>query len=206
MSDTDTNTKPTPSTKEDAIDAAINKLETRKGIKTGKTAAQIAADEAAKLQRKNERDAARAAKKAEKLATKAANPPHMSKVSRAAAGLPTLGDEAKAELDRITCNFSAATITALAQHLLHFNRAKSTERALATPAKLTVGQEVTILAGEPKFVGKTGRLTKVQRIRCFVAVPGFAREAYLFTSDVAAVEAKAEVEDTDDEQATGTEG
>jgi hypothetical protein len=84
----------------------------------------------------------------------------------------------------------------LALHIQHFNRVKATERAL--DQRVVQGTPVRIIGGDPKFMGMTGTVTKAQRIRCYVTVPGAKREVYLFTSDVEVLEAV--------QSATGTEG
>jgi hypothetical protein len=51
-----------------------------------------------------------------------------------------------------------------------------------------VGQVVRITGGDPKFIGLTGALERVQRIRCYVRVPSNGRLVYCFTSDVQRIE------------------
>jgi len=154
--------------------------------------AQIEQDREA---RKVEKTAARAAKVAEREEKKN-NKAHMSKVDRAAEKLPKLVDFAQCVFDDITVNLGREQLAALAQHILHYNRVKSTERALDT--KLEVGQTVRIIGGDPKWQGVKGTLHKVQRIRCYVEVPGANKPVYLFTSDVELI--------ADDVARTGTEG
>ena len=84
--------------------------------------------------------------------------------------------------NEVTTNFSAEQITALALHLQHFNRVKATERALNQ--KIEAGMSVRIIGGDPKYIGMTGTVSKAQRIRCYVEVPGIKKPVYLFTSDV----------------------
>jgi hypothetical protein len=138
-----------------------------------------------------EREAKRAAK-----ASAGEKPTRISKVDRAGAKLPRLLDTAQAIFEDITVNLGAEQLAALAQHILHHNRVKSTERAQG--AKLEVGQRVRITGGDPKWYGVHGTLSKVQRIRCFVEVPGANKPVYLFTSDVEPI--------ADDVPRTGTEG
>lgn len=140
-------------------------------------AAKAEAREAKKLEKQKEREA--------KLATR--KTPHMSKVEKAAAKLPPVAENAKQAIDDITANFDAVTVAAIAAHLQHFNRAKSTERALGK--KVAVGDTVTIVSGDARFVGMTGTVAKAQRIRCYVEVPGAKKPIYLFLSDVAPCEA-----------------
>lgn len=143
-------------------------------------AAKLAEREAARAARKTERDAARAAKLAEREANRA--PAHMKKVQKAAEKLSALGQAAELLFNEATANLTAADLASLAAHIQHFNRVKSTERAAAQ--KLEIGQTVNIVGGDPRFIGKSGTLAKVQRIRCYVTVEGINKPVYLFTSDV----------------------
>jgi len=156
------------------------------------------------LAERSERKAAKAVTREAKLAAAAAakSPAHMSKVAKAAAKLPVLASAGQRLFDEITANLPAAEITSLAAHLQHFNRCKATERS--ADAKLVAGDSVTITGGDPRFIGKVGKVSKAQRIRCYVDVPveNGTRSVYLFTSDVrvnAPVGAAAP-------EATGTDG
>ena len=146
-------------------------------------AAKQAARDAEKAAKKAERDAARTQKRAEKDAGKA--PAHMKKVQAAASKLGNLTDAAQLLLNEITATLPAAQVATLPAHLTHFNRVKATERSLAQ--KLEVGQQVTIVGGEPRYLGKVGTLSKVQRIRAYVEVPGIEKAIYVFTADVAPI-------------------
>lgn len=162
-------------------------------------AAKVAARDAERAERKAVRDAARA----EKQATAAANrkPAHMKKVEKAGERLSDLTEAAQLIFNEATANLTAADLANLATHIQYFNRVKATERALSQ--KLEVGQTVNIVSGDPRFIGKSGTLAKVQRIRCYVDVEGLNKPVYLFTSDVALAET-AEVEDEGEETATAT--
>lgn len=152
--------------------------------KSQRTEALKAAREAAKAQREAERAVRRANKEANPK-----GPVHMKKVAKAAEKLPPLGSEAADRIfNEITVNFSAAVISALALHLQHFNRTKATERALGQ--KVEVGARVSIVAGDPRYIGMTGTVDRAQRIRCYVNVPGVRKPVYLFTSDVAVLPAE----------------
>jgi hypothetical protein len=155
---------------------------------------------------KDAKTAARAAKKAERLAERVAKrPSHLSKVEKAAAKLPVLGERATDTFKRATKNLTGVELTALAQHLQHFVREQST--VSASGVKLVVGQVVRITSGSPKFVGQIATVNKVQRIRCYVDVPGVVKPMYLFTSDVEPVAvSEAESLPSDTSEATGTEG
>ncbi len=150
------------------------------------TEEQKAEREAAKAKERAEkkaaREAARAAKKAEREQAK--QPAHMRKVQKAAEKLGPIGNEAlQLMFNEITANYTAAQVTQLAAHLNHFNRVKATERALNQ--KIEAGQQVRIVGGDhPQYIGKTGTVTKAQRIRCYVEVEGAKKPVYLFTSNV----------------------
>lgn len=132
------------------------------------------------------REAAKAAREAARAERSASRTPkgetHMKKVKRAEERLPALSDAAQALFNQSTVSLPAAELSALALHIQHYNRARATERAVT--AEVKVGTQVRIIGGDPRFVGKVGPITKVQRIRCFVEVPGREKPVYLFTSDV----------------------
>lgn len=178
-----------------AIDKAIQAAQARKaakmGLPTEQTEVRVSHPNAERVVKSAEREAVRLEKKAAREAAKLARQssdsrvPHMRKVEKAEARLPQLDDRARLILNEITTNFSAATVAAIAAHLQHFNRVKATERALAQPLK--VGTKVKIIAGDQRFIGLEGVVSKSQRIRCYVTVAGRERPIYLFTSDVEAV-------------------
>lgn len=159
-----------------------------------------------KAARQAQRDQERAARKeareqarAEKLAARIANkqPAHMRKVMKAAEKLSPLGQAAMLLFNEATTNLTAAELTVLADHIQHFNRVQATERALSQ-VKVDLGQTVTIVGGNARYVGKTGTVVKAQRIRCYVNIPGAnnrpvpgtdATGIYFFTSDVSPVAA-----------------
>jgi len=143
-----------------------------------------AARKATKDAERDAKKAVRTAARAEKLAAKASGkkPAHMEKVLKAAARLPGMSEQACRFLDEVTVNLSASDLTGLALHIQHFNRVKATERALSQ--KVGAGDTVRIVSGDPRFVGMTGTVSKAQRIRCYVEVPGAKKPVYLFTSDV----------------------
>jgi hypothetical protein len=143
-------------------------------------AARKAKLEAERAERKAVKATARAAKRAEKLANR--KPAHMAKIAKAAERLPSLSAKATSIFNDATTNLSRADLTALALHVGHFNRVRATERALEQ--KVEAGALVTIVGGDPRYVGKTGTVEKAQRIRCYVTLPGVAKSVYLFTSDV----------------------
>jgi len=161
--------------------------------KTAARAAREAEREQNRQKRSQERTARRAARAAEKSSAK---PAHMKKVETAGSKLPKLDDKSTLTFNEITTNYDAATIATLALHLQHFNRVMATKRALTQ--RVEVGQQVRIVGGDPKYIGKTATITIARRIRCWADVPGFAKPGYFFTSDVELVESSM--------KATGTRG
>jgi len=182
-----------------AIDAAIAKAKARRA-EAGSAEGRKAAQEA----RAAERAARKAAKQAQAKPTA-----HMTKVQKAGARLPSLGAVAQSTFDEVVRTLNSEQLTALALHIQHFNRVQATTRAL-TSGDLKVGQLVRITGGDPKYIGMTGAVETLRRIRCFVTVPGAKKPVYLFTSDVEAVtDSGDEVVVLDMEEstaATGTEG
>ena len=183
----------------DSSPTFVTATEVRPGRKpsasASETAAKLKERENERNARKAERDAARAVKKAERESALAARTPHMGKVEKAAAKLPSLGDVAQGFMNEITANCSAADVAALAAHLQHFNRVSATSRALSQ--KLEVGMTVRIISGDARYLGRVGVLDRVQRIRCFVTLEGVNKDVYLFTSDVEPCEMVAEETESD---------
>lgn len=177
-------------------DTAKKKLPKVKAASEDKLANKLANDavrEARKLQLVMSRDARRQAKVLERAQAKT---PHMKKIEKAANALPAMTSQLETLFSDVTTNFSAGEITMLALHLQHFNRVKATERALGLTIK--AGMSVRIVAGPNKYIGMNAVVTKSQRIRCFVEIPGVKKQVYLFTSDVEHV--------NEVQQATGAEG
>jgi len=143
-------------------------------------AARETARNTERAEKKAVRDAARAEKRAAKDSSR--QPAHMRKVAKAAEKLGTLNDAAQLIFNEATANLSAAEVATLSLHLQHFNRVKATERALSQ--SIEAGMSVTIIGGDPRFIGQTGTVFKAQRIRCYVTVAGAKKPVYLFTSDV----------------------
>lgn len=152
----------------------------------------------AREQEKAERQAAREAKKEAARQAREANkkPAHLTKVEKAAAKLPTLEYEANCLFESVTQTLSLNETAALAAHLEHFVREQRTKAALNSEVK--VGQSVTIVSGDdPSLIGKTAVVTRAQRIRCYVSVPGHDKPVYLFTSDVQPLESVEQTQETD---------
>lgn len=150
-------------------------------IKTPEQRIQEAQDaEKARAERKAQRQADRDKRRAEKPAPA---PAHMKKVAKAAERLPALDESTASIFEDAKTNLNPAQLEALAAHIGHFCRASATVEAAG--AKLAVGQQVKIVKGAAtRFIGAVGTVTKASRIRCLVKVPGFDKEAYLYTSDV----------------------
>jgi hypothetical protein len=198
-------------TKLSAIDKALAQAKARKAAKDSSpppagddvqtfTIQKTDDNKALKLAEREARRAQIAKDREERKAAKAAaqpkGPAHMKKIASAANKLPTLTDTAQLLFNEATTNFSAEQLTALALHIQHFNRVKATERALNQ--RVVQGTQVRIIGGDPKFIGMTGSVTKAQRIRCYVKVPGVKREVYCFTSDIEVLEATQALTGTDD--------
>lgn len=182
-----------------AIDAAIAKAKARRA-EAGSAEGRKAAQEA----RAAERAARKAAKQAQAKPTA-----HMTKVEKAGARLPSLGAVAQSTFDEVVRTLNSEQRGALALHIQHFNRVQATTRAL-TSGDLKVGQLVRITGGDPKYIGMTGAVETLRRIRCFVTVPGAKKPVYLFTSDVEAVTDSGDevivLDMQESPAATGTEG
>jgi len=140
-----------------------------------------------KTDRQAKRDEARAAKPA-------AAPAHMKKVEKAAAALPALSEDAKAFFEEAKAALSSNDLIALSAHIQLHCRASATVES--SGRKLTVGQAVKItttdVAAYAKFIGKEGTVAKANRVRCYIAVPGFEKLVYLHISDVTPCEAPAQ--------------
>lgn len=152
----------------------------RKVFTPEERAAKLAGIEADRAARKEKRTSERTAKQAATAATRA--PAHMKKVQKAAEALGTLSETAQAIFGEATSSLSTAEVQALASHLQHHARVQATSAALEV--KLEVGQTVTIVTGDQRYIGKEGKLTKVNRLRCYVAFDGQDKPGYFFTSDV----------------------
>lgn len=195
------------------IDAAINAASARKAAKSNKAPAASGGDadatvlaatekkrtvktpeerkaalekiEQERLDRRTKKDAERLEKQTVAAASRA--PAHMKKVDKAAATLGVLSDPAQLIFNDATTNLTTGELAALAAHLQHFNRAQATQAALTV--KLVVGATVTVIGGDTRYIGKTGTLERVQRIRCYVKFPGVEKLGYFMTSEVQAIAA-----------------
>lgn len=132
-----------------------------------------------------DRDEKRAEKmrvREEKVLARSSKQVHMAKVERAAAALPILSDRAGMLFTELTGALPREQVSALAQHLMHFNRAQATVAASNTT--LSLGESVVISGGDPKFIGMVGVINKINRIRCYVQVPNLDKLVYVFSSEV----------------------
>jgi hypothetical protein len=154
------------------------------------------------------RRAAREAKRANRLAGLAAarGTPHMKKVERAASILPVLDEGENGGFNALLVGFDIDSLEKIALHLDHFIRAERTKVALNT--KLNVGQVVRIVGGTARFHGLVGTVAKVQRIRCYVNIPGMEKPQYFFCSDVKplSTDDACGIDDAAAASNTGTEG
>lgn len=193
-----------------AVERAVKKSETTPEEKAAREAEKAAArakkdaeratkkaeKQAIRDAQKTERDERRATKKAERDAERGSRKPHTSKLEKARTKLPVLSRTCEQIIDLINGYKSevelhkaltSAELIALSQHLEFAARERQTTEALN--AKLEVGQRVRIVSGkDPRMLGTIGTLQKVQRIRCYVEVPGVSHPVYLFTSDVVPIE------------------
>lgn len=201
LDDTKDTTQENTTTNLDELDAAIASARDQKGQahpadnkgRKRKTPEERDAERQLEATAREERKAEKERIKAEKLAAKnGAKAPHMSKVDRAASKLPRLSENAQQSFNELTLNLSSVELSSLAAWLQHHNRINATE--LALNAKVSEGQQVEIVGGDPRYVGMTGVVAKAQRIRCYVDVNmgSETRQIYLFTSEVTPVEVEEE--------------
>ena len=169
-------------------DTRVAKAAAREQAKAEREAkqAQILKD---REDRKVAREAAKVAKAAVKPARK---PAHMKKVEAAAARLPRLNSDAELSFNELIANHSAEQLSALALHLQHHNRVAATQRSVTVSDNLHIGNTVRIIGGDPRYIGMTGTVDTVRRIRCFVNVPGVRKPVYCFVADVELVAEQAE--------------
>jgi hypothetical protein len=163
-------------------EAAKAKREEEREAKKAEREKAKAEKAAAREKAKAEKKAAREAKKAEREAARKARTPHMGKVAKAAERLPDLNEDVTKTLEDLVKTYDLPTLTGLAAHIQHRVRVEATKASLGV--KLEEGQSVTVIAGDPRYIGQTGKVSKVQRIRCYVELPGVEKPVYLFTADV----------------------
>ncbi len=193
-----------------AVKAAKARVDARKAAKAGENNTGMAAatdngdhqarkkytpqeriERAQQLEKEREdRAAARKAESDKKKAAATANrgTPHMSKVEKAAAGLAPMDAETQAYFDQIKGELGQAQIDTLLAHLAFLSRRSATEGSL--DVKLEAGQQVRIVSGPAKLIGKVGIVEKAQRIHCYVSLEGASKPAYLFNYNVSPLPAE----------------
>lgn len=163
-------------TEEDRV-AAKTKREAERTARAAERAEKLAALLAAKEKRAAERAEKKAA-----VVKEGRQPAHMKKVDRARAKLPQLAAAAEETFAQVTSSMDIAQIEALAQHLLVQARAMRTTRALQT-APIPLGSAVTIVGGDPKFIGSAGKVVHSQKLRLKVQVEGVKNPVYLYAGE-----------------------
>lgn len=104
-------------------------------------------------------------------------PAHLAKVEKVAAQLPLLTEEPSAVLVAAK-NLTTADICGVIAHLQVEVRRRSITAVADAGArgdeKLNEGDRVKILTCQhnPSYIGRTGTVTKVQRVRCYVRLDG----------------------------------
>lgn len=172
----------------DAIADAVNQAKASKA-RRGRSPLPPEEKAAREIEAQRKKDAAaqrRIERQTKKDAAKS-KPVHMKKVARAAEKLPKIGDEVKQAVDNAFERFSTQEITGLVAHCAHRLR----ETATIEAQKVTVAVDDTVRIVDPssRYNGELARVTKVQRIRCYVSpMTDPERSVYLFTSLVERVE------------------
>lgn len=148
--------------------------------------------QAAKAQGQGSKKAAKTkapkAPRAKKEKPARTTPAHMSKVNKVAAQLPALSPDAQL-LFTAANNMASADINSLVSHLNISIRRRGVQaiaQGSTGPSSLKVGDRVTIRSGQPRFVGQSGVVSKVQRIRCYVRLDGRNKDDYFFIADISA--------------------
>ena len=169
------------------LSAALGKARSGEETAPRTRAAKLTDEEkAARLEEKNAKKAQRDADRLARQAAKAVKKPaHMAKVERAGSNLPGMTAETTEILNSLFNSQDASAISAFLANAQHRLRAQST--AASVGMKLEVGQMVRIVSGEPRFIGQTGTVSSVRRIRCHVTPEGHDKPVYLLNSDVVLV-------------------
>lgn len=130
------------------------------------------------------------AKRVKKERPARTQPAHMAKIEKILGSLPALTGDAKTVY--VAANqLSTADLNNLLAHINVSIRqrgvlALAESNANGTKTGLAVGDTVRVVSGQPRFVGQVGKVTKMQRIRCYVQLEGQDKPTYLFISDVVA--------------------
>lgn len=108
--------------------------------------------------------------------------PHLKKLDAAESKLPELSETMKSVLRSVL--FEPVTdVNALISHLKFVVHKQGVVSAHESNS-VAVGDHVTFVSGDPKWIGVTGIVSEKRRIRCFVAVEGRQQPIYCFVSDV----------------------
>jgi len=141
-----------------------------------------AAAKAIKFVEREERRAAREALKEARGDKPTKGPAHMKKVQRALSKLPSLNETAAEEFKSLVANFGVYELEKFALHLQHYSRTQKTIQA-AQGERLPLGASVTIIGGEPRFIGLQGKVIHAQKLRAKVAVDGLKKPVYIYTGE-----------------------
>lgn len=194
--------------KEKLAEEAATKEANRKKKEEDRTAAKKVRDDKREADKKARLEA-REQKKLEKANKPAREvPAHMAKVKSYRDTLPPPSEGVQEILDQAKA-LSAGDLCILANWISLEARERATVNA--SKVKVEVGDKVKIISGQAtKFIGKEGEVSRTNRIRIFVKVPGFNKEVYLFASDVEKLEGDTTAidisEDDTDTDATAANG
>jgi hypothetical protein len=138
-----------------------------------------------KAPKEKKEKAPKAAKEPKPKKEKLVRPPsYLAKIERMEAALPSQSKSTQAATALIA-QLNDADLAATIAHAMFMQKRRGVvAAAIEVTTALEVGQTVMIMSGPAKHIGKTGTLTEVRRIRCFVEVEGSNTPVYLFTSDV----------------------
>lgn len=191
--------------------------------KLAQISAELDADKAQQDAQTAEERSQKAAERAAAKEAKAKNerqPNYLVKIEKLRSRLPEVTEQVKNIAEQFSCHdFTDADLTALGAYLGFEQRRRGILASANPPATVAVGDTVRITnCVNRKFIGLTGTVEKVRRIRAFVRVEGFNVPAYTFVSDLQVVSSVSdanrgtnildlsEEEETVSEQATGTNG
>lgn len=174
---TTTNRVPKPKLSESEKAALKAEKDAKREAKALISAEKKTAAEAEKAEKRAAREAKKAAKAGE------AKPvPHVAKVERSTSELPALPDGLQSFSDQFA-TLPASVASILLAHLENDLRYRQVVASNGIK-DITEGTVVEIIAGPAEFIGAVGRVTKAQRIRCFVEIEGESKPVYLFLADV----------------------
>lgn len=190
--------KPADKVKKEKVKKAAEVVKAEKVDRKAQRDAERAAAKALRDQERAEKKAAKEAAKAAKVVNeKPSQPKHMAKVLKAEALLPKMDENLASIFEEVKSRgLTEGQVTTLCAHLAHYNRVRATIRS--ADCKFEVGQTVEIISSDrdARLIGKRGVIEEVRKIRVLVDV-GTTNPAYLFLSDIVAVEEENE-EETED--------